>query len=75
MNIQFNDSLIEMKRRWIDIQKMNQSVFFDIYYFIDNFSDFSREELLQLQELINEKTDNQNLAPSASAIQIPMSSL
>ena len=68
MNIQFNDSLIEMKRRWTDMQKMNQSVFFDIYYFIDNFSDFSREELLQLQELINEKTDNQNLAPSASAI-------
>ena len=56
MNIQFNDSLIEMKRRWTDIQKMNQSVFFDIYYFIDNFSDFSHEELLQLQELINEKT-------------------
>ncbi len=71
MNIQFNDSLIEMKRRWTDMQKMNQSVFFDIYYFIDNFSDFSREELLQLQELINEKTDNQNLAPSASAIQYP----
>ena len=33
-------------------------MFFDVYDFIDEYSDFSREELLQLQELINKKANS-----------------
>lgn len=57
MKIPFEDSRMEMKRRWTDIQKMHQTRFFDVYDFIDDCNKFSREELSQLQELINTKMD------------------
>jgi len=58
MKIPFEDSRSRMKRRWTDMKKKHRARFFEVHDFIDGYSDFSREELLQLQKLINQKVNS-----------------
>jgi hypothetical protein len=58
MKIPFEDSRSKMKRRWTDIKKKHRARFFEVHDSIDEYSNFSREELLQLQKLINQKVNS-----------------
>ena len=55
MKIPFQDSRLEMNRRWTDYKRFRQIRFKELYETLENFKEFMEPELLQLRELIENK--------------------